>query len=128
MIKRDLSKRMKEEGIPLYKEEESSFIALKWKIGFEIRKALEKITNQIIAEVLENVKDEQIIDVVLTDSFDLMTTDEFRDKIKKLSERYLNEAEYIDTSEAEQTILFTAQVIDKIKLPPRRKPVLEDEE
>ena len=121
-------KRMKEEGIPLYKEEQSSFIALKWKIGFEIHEALEKITNQIIAEVLENVKDEQIIDVVLTDSFDLMTTDEFRDKIKKLSERYLNEAEYIDTSEAEQTILFTAQVIDKIKLPPRRKPVLEDEE
>ena len=119
---------MKEEGIPLYKEEESSFIALKWKIGFEIREALEKITNQIIVEVLENVKDEPIIDVILTDSFDLKTTDEFKEKIKKLSERQLEQAEYIDTSEAEQTILFAAQVIDKLKLPKRRKPVFEENE
>ena len=121
-------RRMNEEGIPLHKEEESSFDALNWAIRFEIREVLEEITDQIIAEVLENVKDEPIIDVVLADSFDLITTDEFKESIKKLSERYLEQAEYIDTLETKQTILHAAQVIDELKLPERRKPIFEEDD
>lgn len=121
-------KRMNEEGIPLHKEEESSWVALKWAITFEIRETLENIIDPIITEVLEDVKSEPIIDVALVKSFDLKTTDEFKEGIKKLSERLLEKAEYIDSFETEQKILFESQVIDELRTQARRRPELEKED
>lgn len=118
-------KRMKEEGIPLYKEEQSSFIALKWEIGYRIRKEFEDIIEPIITKVLEDVKDEQIIEVELAETVGLKVTDEFKQGILRLSQTYLAKSEYVDSFEREQEILFEAQVIEELKEIKRRKPNFE---
>ncbi len=120
-----ITKRMKEEGIALYKEEQSSIEALKWAIRFRIESAIGKIVEEIVTKTISSVKDELLIEVALPEEKGIKIAEE---QVRELAQFYLEGAEYVDLKETEQDVLFESQVISEKEEIQRRRPEIREEE
>jgi 5S rRNA maturation endonuclease (ribonuclease M5) len=112
-------KRMKEEGIPLSKEEWSSHIELETEIAFQLLEKITSIIRPLIHEQVSKTKEIQVIESILQDESldDLGVDDLFIDIIK----RYIANAEFIGKEEEEAKILIKTGIMEKTNFV-RKKP------
>ena len=126
-----ITKKIKDLGLPLYKEEISSIEKLKESISIRINDELAKLLDVMFDDILFQVEDELIIDLATVETINLDKQMRFID-VKRFFEtaikNHLRHAEYINIKETEQDVMLEANVLDKEDVIEiiRRQPKIEE--